>query len=81
MVGQLIALWCAPRSWPWVLAAFLLFRLFDVLKPLGADRAQDLPGGFGIVADDVLAGVYAALVLQAALYFGGSGGAWGLGPR
>jgi phosphatidylglycerophosphatase A len=65
VVGQLITLWNAPRSWPWVLAGFLLFRAFDVLKPLGADRLQDLPGGFGIVADDVLAGVYAALVLQA----------------
>jgi phosphatidylglycerophosphatase A len=68
--GQMIALWHAPRSWPWVLGGFLLFRLFDIWKPLGANRAQDLPGGFGIVADDVLAGIYAALVLQAFLLWG-----------
>jgi phosphatidylglycerophosphatase A len=69
VVGQMIALWHAPRSWPWVLAGFLLFRLFDIWKPLGAHQAQDLPGGFGIVADDVLAGIYAAIVLQLALRF------------
>jgi phosphatidylglycerophosphatase A len=73
VVGQMIALWHAPRSWPWVLAGFLLFRVFDVLKPLGADRAQDLPGGFGIVTDDVLAGLYAAAVLQAFLLWGPGG--------
>ena len=74
VVGQLIALWHAPRSWPWVLGGFLLFRIFDVIKPLGANKAQDLPGGIGIVADDVLAGIYAALVLQAFLLWGpGSG--------
>ncbi len=72
VVGMMIALWRLPRSWPWVLAAFLLFRVFDVIKPLGANRAQDLPGGFGIVADDVLAGIYALLVLQLALRLLGS---------
>ena len=67
VVGQMIALWMVPRDWTWVLAAFLLFRLFDIWKPLGANEAQNLPGGFGIVADDVMAGIYACLVLQAAL--------------
>ena len=51
------------RSW---LAAFLLFRLFDILKPPPIRRLEGLPGGAGIVADDVLAGVYAALLLYAA---------------
>jgi phosphatidylglycerophosphatase A len=67
VVGQMIALWMVPRSWTWVLAGFLLFRLFDIWKPLGANEAQNAPGGFGIVADDVMAGIYACLVLQAAL--------------
>jgi len=67
VVGQMLALWMAPRSWPWVLSAFLLFRLFDIWKPLGANQAQNAPGGFGIVADDFLAGIYAAIVLQVAL--------------
>lgn len=70
VVGQMIALWHAPRTWPWVLAGFLLFRLFDIWKPLGANQAQNLPGGWGIVADDVMAGIYAALVLQAFLLWG-----------
>ena len=67
VVGQMITLLLVPRTWPWVLAGFLLFRLFDIWKPLGAREAQNLPGGFGIVADDVLAGIYGLIVLQAAL--------------
>jgi len=67
VVGQMIALWMVPRGWTWVLAGFLLFRLFDIWKPLGANEAQNAPGGFGIVADDVMAGIYACLVLQVAL--------------
>ena len=70
VIGQMITLWFVPRSWPWVLAGFLLFRLFDIWKPLGANDAQKLPGGFGIVVDDVIAGVYGAIVLQAALWWG-----------
>jgi phosphatidylglycerophosphatase A len=66
VVGQLIALWAVPRSVVWLAAGFLLFRLFDIWKPLGAHEAQGLPGGWGIVADDVMAGVYARLVLWAA---------------
>ena len=73
VVGQMITLWYAPRTWPWVLAGFLLFRLFDIWKPLGARRSQDLPGGWGIVTDDVMAGVYGALVLQAFLLWGPGG--------
>jgi phosphatidylglycerophosphatase A len=70
VVGQMIALLWVPRTWPWLLAGFLLFRLFDIWKPLGARRLQDLPGGWGVVADDVLAGLYAFLVLQAARFLG-----------
>jgi phosphatidylglycerophosphatase A len=70
VVGQMITLWLAPRTWPWLLAGFFLFRLFDIWKPLGARRLQDLPGGWGIVADDVLAGIYGFLVLQAARLLG-----------
>ena len=71
VLGQMITLWFVPRSWPWVLAAFFLFRLFDIWKPLGAREAQNLPGGWGIVADDVLAGIYGFVVLQGALFFFG----------
>ncbi len=45
-------------------AGFLLFRVFDIWKPWPADRAQGLPGAFGIVTDDLVAGLYANLALQ-----------------
>ncbi len=43
--------------------AFLLFRAFDVLKPYPADRLEQLPGGLGVMADDLMAAIYANLVL------------------
>jgi phosphatidylglycerophosphatase A len=53
---------CAPVS-PWLLLAFgfLLFRLFDVWKPFGIAAVQRLPGGWGIVLDDLLAAIFAAV--------------------
>jgi len=54
------------KSW---LAGFVLFRLFDMWKPFPVRRFERLPGGLGIVADDVMAGVYGALVLFAAGWF------------
>jgi len=63
-IGQWIALAGAKTLvWQTWLAAFLLFRLLDIWKPPPARRAESLPGGWGIVADDVVAGLYAALVL------------------
>jgi|YelNatPaOPRAMG01_1025707.scaffolds.fasta_scaffold36640_3 phosphatidylglycerophosphatase A len=67
VVGQWVALAGAVRleSWVWP-AAFLLFRIFDIVKPVPVRQAERLPGGTGIVADDVLAGLYVALVLRLA---------------
>ena len=64
-MGQLITLTFIPFGvpWPFVLAGFLLFRLFDIWKPYPIDHLQELPGGIGICADDLLAGVYAGLCL------------------
>lgn len=53
-------------AWPWILGGFVLFRFFDIAKPLGIRRLQDLEGGWGIVADDLAAAVAANLVLQIA---------------
>jgi phosphatidylglycerophosphatase A len=64
VLGQWLAL--APVTvldWKYLLAAFLLFRLFDIWKPPPVRNLEQLPGGVGIVADDLMAGVYAALVL------------------
>lgn len=64
VAGQWIALLFVPFSPLTVLLAFILFRLFDVLKPGPVDWAQRFPGGWGIMSDDVLAGVFANLSLQ-----------------
>jgi len=64
-VGQTITLLFVPHSLVAYGIAFGLFRLFDIWKPLGANQAQKLPGGWGVVADDVIAGVVACLAFQA----------------
>ncbi len=65
IVGQWIALLFLPvYGWKVLLASFLLFRLFDIWKPFPINRSQNLEGGWGIMIDDVLAGIYANLVLQ-----------------
>jgi len=53
---------------PWLIA-FVLFRLFDIVKPFPVRKLESLPGGIGIVADDLGAGVYAAIVLMLAGWF------------
>lgn len=58
VVGMTVSLLGAPHSAVAFALAFVLFRLFDVGKPLGIRGTQRLPGGWGIVADDVLAGLY-----------------------
>lgn len=64
VVGQWLTL-AGTRALNWKswAAAFLLFRLFDIWKPFPVRRLESLPGGVGIVADDLMAGLYAALVL------------------
>lgn len=65
VVGYLITMTAAPAGWEWVVAGFLLFRFFDILKPWPIHRLdRQLHGGIGIMLDDVLAGVYGALCLQ-----------------
>ena len=63
-VGQWIALIHAPVDAGHLLAAFLLFRLFDIVKPWPARQLENLPAGWGIMFDDVAAGLYALLVVQ-----------------
>jgi phosphatidylglycerophosphatase A len=67
LVGQTIGLLFAPHRIGVFIAAFFLFRLFDIWKPLGAHQAQALPGGWGVVADDAIAGATTLLALQALL--------------
>ena len=71
VVGQWLALAGAhPLNWKSYAGAFLLFRLFDIWKPAPVRNLEALPGGVGIVADDAMAGVYAAAVLWLAGYLG-----------
>ncbi len=56
-------------NWKFLLAGFLLFRIFDIAKPFPCRRLEKLPGGWGIMADDWMAGVYAAICLRLALHF------------
>lgn len=63
-VGQWIALWLAPATWTGWLAAFVLFRLFDIWKPFPIGWLDKrVHGGFGIMIDDVVAGLFAAGIL------------------
>ena len=74
VVDEVLGLWLtlvgAPGyGWKSWLAAFCLFRIFDIWKPFPIRRLEKVPGGIGIVADDLGAGVYGALVLAAAGWF------------
>jgi len=63
VAGQWLACAFAPLSIAGLILAFLLFRLFDVAKPWPVSKAETLPGGLGIVADDVAAGLIAGVVV------------------
>lgn len=65
MVGTWIALLAVPADHyvGYMFAAFLLFRFFDIVKPLGIKQAEKLPSGYGIMADDILSGIYGGIVI------------------
>jgi phosphatidylglycerophosphatase A len=71
--GQLITyylfFWILPLNWKSWLLGFILFRILDIWKPFPARQLERLPGGWGIMADDWMAGIYAAIVLRVALHF------------
>ena len=68
-VGYWITMIAAPAGWVWMLVGFLLFRLFDIWKPWPIKIADEVvEGGFGIMIDDVLAGIYALICLQLLAY-------------
>ena len=75
VMDESIGIWLTfismPYGWFNILLGFGLFRFFDILKPLGVGAIdRKIKNGFGVMADDLLAGVYAFIVLQAANYFG-----------
>jgi phosphatidylglycerophosphatase A len=68
VAGMLVTLFLNPVGWRGAAGAFLLFRLADILKPYPARRLERLHGGFGIMADDVMAGIYANLGLRLCIW-------------
>jgi phosphatidylglycerophosphatase A len=62
--GMLVSLYALPATWGWILAAFLVFRFFDIVKPFPGRRAERMGGGLAIMLDDGIAGVYTAGVLH-----------------
>jgi len=68
IAGYLVAMLMLPSGWGFIIAAFLLFRIFDIIKPFPLERLQAVRGGAGIVLDDIGAGIYTNIVLQVAIH-------------
>ncbi len=69
-VGMWLTMFLIPFQWQWLLLGFVLFRLFDIIKPFPIKWLdQHVKGGFGIMIDDVIAGVYAWIVLYTVINF------------
>ena len=66
----MLANFAGPAGVAPAVAAFILFRFFDIIKPYPARRAERLPGGYGVVLDDVVAGLYSLAVVRLALAWG-----------
>jgi len=63
-VGMLISLIALPKTLPILIASFILFRFFDIVKPFPINRSQNLSSGWGIMMDDVIAGLFANILIQ-----------------
>ncbi len=68
VVGMLISLMFLPKTLPVIICAFILFRGFDTIKIWPTERLEKVPYGAGIMLDDIMAGIYANLSLQIALF-------------
>ncbi len=64
VLGQWIALMTMPPVWGYVLMSFVLFRFFDIAKPLFIRKAETFRAGWGIMLDDILAGIFANIILH-----------------
>ena len=71
VAGMFVTLFLNPVGWVGAFAGFLLFRAADIVKPFPARRLERLHGGFGIMADDVMAGIYANLALRLGIWLVG----------
>jgi phosphatidylglycerophosphatase A len=62
-VGTWIAFLITPKSLVWIVVTFIIWRLFDILKPFPANKAEELNGGLGIMLDDVISGMYSLIII------------------
>jgi phosphatidylglycerophosphatase A len=69
IAGFFISMFLVPVGWGYVAAGFILFRMFDIVKPWPLYDLQDVRGGLGVMLDDIGAGVYTNILLQLAVYF------------
>ncbi|MFQ5682782.1 MAG: phosphatidylglycerophosphatase A [Candidatus Binatia bacterium] len=70
MAGFLLANFLSPPEFKSTVAAFLLFRFFDIIKPFPAKRAEQIHGGTGVILDDLVSGLYAFMILRFLFYWG-----------
>lgn len=64
VAGMMIALLFVPVAIEYIISALVLFRFFDIVKPLGIKKMEKLPKGWGVMSDDILSGIYALIILQ-----------------
>ncbi len=64
VVGIMITLFALPFTWINIIAGFILFRFFDIVKPFPIGKLQNIKGGWGIMADDIAAGIVSAAILR-----------------
>jgi phosphatidylglycerophosphatase A len=70
LLGMWISVFLIPAELKYIALAFVLFRFFDIVKPLYIRKAEALPGGWGVMADDVLAGIYSNILLHIVVKMG-----------
>lgn len=69
VAGMAVSLIYVPQHLKYVVIGFVLFRFFDIVKPLGIKKLEKLPKGWGVMADDLLAGIYSLVIIQLLLQF------------
>ncbi|RYD55428.1 MAG: phosphatidylglycerophosphatase A [Sphingobacteriales bacterium] len=69
VAGMCVSLLFLPVTWQVCLVSLILFRFFDILKPLFIRKTENLPGGWGVMMDDVLSGVYANIIASTLIFF------------
>ena len=69
VLGMGVGLILLPVGWKTLVIAFIVFRFFDIVKPLYIRKMEDLPSGWGVMADDLLAGIYTNIIMQVIVSF------------